>query len=54
MKKLISALVLAASPVAAEEAVTYDTDQSFDDVIFGLENAIHQPDARRPNQLNAC
>lgn len=40
MKKLISALVLAASPVAAEEAVTYDTDLSFDDVIFGLENAI--------------
>ena len=44
MKNLFAGLVvaaLAAGPVAAQEAViTYDTDQSFDDVIFGLENAI--------------
>ena len=36
---LICAL-LAASPVAAEEAVSYDTDQPFEDVVFGLENAL--------------
>lgn len=44
MRKLFAGLVvaaLAAGPVAAQEAViTYGTDQSFDDVIFGLENAI--------------
>lgn len=40
MKKLMAALVLAASPAFAEDVVTYDTDQSFDDVAFGLENAI--------------
>ena len=40
MKRLILALALAASPALAQEAITYETDQSFDDVTFGLENAI--------------
>lgn len=42
MKLTLSALALIALPVlaAADGAVTYDTDQSFDDVIFGLESAI--------------
>ncbi|MCR8549146.1 DUF302 domain-containing protein [Salipiger sp. P9] len=40
MKKLLAALVLATGPAFAEDVVTYDTDQSFDDVSFGLENAI--------------
>ncbi|MGR3377762.1 DUF302 domain-containing protein [Salipiger abyssi] len=40
MKKLLAMLALAAGPALAEEVVTYDTDQSFDDVTFGLENAI--------------
>jgi uncharacterized protein (DUF302 family) len=31
---------LTASGAAAQDMVTYTTDQSFDDVIFGLENAI--------------
>ena len=31
---------LAATSAAAQDMVTYTTDQSFDDVIFGLENAI--------------
>ncbi len=35
-----TALALAATPAFAAEAVTYETDQSFDDVIFGLEAAI--------------
>ncbi|MBN9889915.1 DUF302 domain-containing protein [Salipiger abyssi] len=40
MKKLLAMLALAAGPALAEEVVTYDTDQSFDDVTFGLESAI--------------
>ena len=41
MKRARLALTLIALPVlAAAQAVTYDTDQSFDDVIFGLESAI--------------
>lgn len=35
----LAALSLAL-PAMAQEAITYDTDQSFDDVVFGLENAI--------------
>ncbi|MCC1492991.1 DUF302 domain-containing protein [Cognatishimia sp. F0-27] len=34
------ALVAAASPTLAADRITYETDQSFDDVIFGLESAI--------------
>ena len=42
MKRLLASLALtvAASSVAAADLITYDTDQSFDDVTFGLENAI--------------
>lgn len=42
MKRLLVlfALTIAASPVLAADMITYDTDQSFDDVTFGLENAI--------------
>jgi len=46
MKHFIRALAVsacaavAAAPALAQDVVTYDTDQSFDDVIFGLENAI--------------
>lgn len=43
MKKLFAitaAAVLAAAPVLAADAVTYTTDETFDDVIFGLESAI--------------
>ncbi|MFA8387392.1 MAG: DUF302 domain-containing protein [Pelagibaca sp.] len=42
MKRLLTifALTIAASPVLAADTITYDTDQSFDDVTFGLENAI--------------
>ncbi|MDP4991640.1 MAG: DUF302 domain-containing protein [Marivita lacus] len=42
MKRLLAifALTLAASPVLAADMITYDSDQSFDDVTFGLENAI--------------
>lgn len=42
MKRLLATLLLtiAASSVSAADLVTYDTDQSFDDVTFGLENAI--------------
>ena len=40
MKKLIAAIALVASPAFAQEIVTYDTDQGFDDVVFGLETAI--------------
>lgn len=29
-----------AGPAAAQDMVTYETDQSFDDVVFGLESAI--------------
>ena len=42
MKRLLAifALTIAASPILAADMITYDTDQSFDDVTFGLENAI--------------
>lgn len=35
-----AALALVATGALAQDMVTYDTDQSFDDVVFGLENAI--------------
>ncbi|MBV7397434.1 DUF302 domain-containing protein [Mameliella sediminis] len=35
-----AALALAATGALADGIVSYDTDQSFDDVVFGLENAI--------------
>ncbi|TCO69652.1 DUF302 domain-containing protein [Rhodovulum euryhalinum] len=34
------ALALAATSAGAEGVVTYTVDQSFDDVVFGLENAV--------------
>ncbi|MCR9108464.1 DUF302 domain-containing protein [Marivita sp. XM-24bin2] len=42
MKRLLATLVLtiAASTASAADMITYETDQSFDDVVFGLENAI--------------
>jgi uncharacterized protein (DUF302 family) len=40
MKRIALLATLLAAPVAAQDIVTYDTDQSFDDVMFGLENAI--------------
>ncbi|MGP6089871.1 DUF302 domain-containing protein [Antarctobacter jejuensis] len=42
MKQFIcaAALAISATGALAEGMVTYDTDQSFDDVVFGLENAI--------------
>ena len=42
MKRLLAslALTLAASTALAADMITYDTDQSFDDVTFGLESAI--------------
>ncbi|HBS49418.1 MAG TPA: DUF302 domain-containing protein [Rhodobacteraceae bacterium] len=42
MKPIIlgAALALAAHVAAAQDAVTYTVEQSFDDVEFGLENAI--------------
>ncbi len=42
MKRLFLALALTCTSLAAaaQDIVTYETDQSFDDVIFGLENAI--------------
>lgn len=42
MKRLLAplALSLAATTVSAADMITYDTDQSFEDVTFGLENAI--------------
>lgn len=40
--KLIHALALccAATTTQAQDMISYTTDQSFDDVVFGLENAI--------------
>lgn len=35
-----AALAMAATGALADGIVSYDTDQSFDDVVFGLENAI--------------
>mgnify|MGYP000745962990 CR=1 FL=1 len=42
MKRLLLTLLLAcAAQVAlAQDVITYRTDQTFDDVVFGLENAI--------------
>ncbi|MGC9419772.1 MAG: DUF302 domain-containing protein [Rhodovulum sp.] len=42
MKGIIAAaaLALAAAAAQAEGVVTYTVDQSFDDVVFGLENAV--------------
>ena len=40
MKRLIAAALFVASPALAGDVVSYDTEQSFDDVIFGLESAI--------------
>lgn len=42
MNKLLSAAALAlfATAASAADMITYETDQSFDDVVFGLENAI--------------
>ena len=43
MKPLLTATLLsvfAACGAAAQTAITYDTDQAFDDVVFGLESAI--------------
>lgn len=37
---LAAALTLLTTPLMAQDVVTYTTDESFDDVIFGLENAI--------------
>lgn len=43
MKQLLCGTLVActlALPLSAQDMVTYTTDQSFDDVMFGLENAI--------------
>ncbi len=40
MRTLITILALLAGPVFAQNAITYDTDEAFDDVVFGLESAI--------------
>ena len=43
MKRLMMSLCMsafAATTALAQDMVTYTTDQSFDDVVFGLENAI--------------
>lgn len=42
MRKLLgaAALVAVGSVAHAADMITYDTDQAFDDVTFGLENAI--------------
>ena len=41
MKRLLLALTCAAAtPLAAQDVVSYATDQDFADVAFGLENAI--------------
>jgi uncharacterized protein (DUF302 family) len=37
---LATAVALAAQTAAAQDMISYTTDQSFDDVVFGLENAI--------------
>lgn len=39
-KAIIIALVLSASSAAAQDVITYTTSDSFDDVVFSLENAI--------------
>jgi uncharacterized protein (DUF302 family) len=40
MKSLLAAATLLAAPAFAGEVITFETNQSFDDVIFGLESAI--------------
>lgn len=41
MKTILSAVALSLVAAASQaEMITYDTDQSFDDVMFGLESAI--------------
>lgn len=42
MKRFLTSVVLglAATSASAADMITYDTDQSFDDVTFGLESAI--------------
>lgn len=40
MTRIAFIMALLAAPAMAQETVTYDTDQSFDDVVFGLESAI--------------
>lgn len=40
MKHLLFALSLCAATTANADMVTYTTEDSFDDVVFGLENAI--------------
>jgi len=40
LSTLTAALLLAAHAASAQEIVTYTTDQSFEDVAFGLETAI--------------
>ncbi|MGH1412236.1 MAG: DUF302 domain-containing protein [Pelagimonas sp.] len=42
MKNMLAALVLCvmSSAAMAADMITYDTDESFDDVVFGLESAI--------------
>lgn len=41
MKKLLmSCALLLAAPATAQDMITYDTSDSFDDVVFGLESAI--------------
>ena len=42
MKTALAAILLAlvATTTLAQDMITYDTDQTFDDVVFGLENAI--------------
>lgn len=37
---LAAAMAVTATVAAAQDMVTYKTDQSFDDVVFGLESAI--------------
>lgn len=43
MTRLLTSLAIAltlATPIAAQDVVTYNTEDSFDDVVFGLESAI--------------
>ncbi|SDY59748.1 DUF302 domain-containing protein [Citreimonas salinaria] len=40
MNRILPALLLLAAPALAQQTITYDTNQSFDDVVFGLESAI--------------
>ncbi|MDY6860958.1 MAG: DUF302 domain-containing protein [Pseudomonadota bacterium] len=42
MKKTlaVAAIALLATPVLAQNAITYSTSDSFDDVVFALENAV--------------